>query len=241
MKAHKKDPAVVKLRASWLFAVTSMVHGKAGRRQCQAVNAILFSDLDPRTVEPSAFDLLAQEIPTARVPEGDGLSLVDAGHPRRARESKSEARRAIEQGGIYVNQQRVKDPARGRARRLAQRWQPAAAKGKRTTPCCAPSADMFHRPLRLALAAGTRRPENVAGHAVCRRVPRDLLWPVFLLLGWSRRTSCRGRTPFLTLWLDSIPISHSLITLVGWAPCFAYLYRVRTGDGAPRRWWHSSS
>src|SRR5213593_853398 len=40
-----------------------------------------------------------------------------------------------------------------------------------------------------------------------------------------------GPNPFLTLWLDSIPISHSLITLIGWGALFAYLYRVRTGDG----------
>jgi tyrosyl-tRNA synthetase len=77
-----------------------------------AVNAVLFSDMDPRQVHASALDLLAQEIPTARVQSTDGLSLVDAVVQTGLAKSKSEARRAIEQGGIYVNQQRVKDPAR---------------------------------------------------------------------------------------------------------------------------------
>jgi len=112
MKAHKKEPSRREAQGKLAVAVTSMVHGKQAADNARAVNAILFSDLDPRNVEPSALDLLAQEIPTARVPEGDGLSLVDAVIHAGLAKSKSEARRAIEQGGIYVNQQRVKDPAR---------------------------------------------------------------------------------------------------------------------------------
>ena len=112
VKAHKKEPSRREAQGKLAVAVTSMVHGKQAADNARAVNAILFSDLDPRNVEPSALDLLAQEIPTARVPEGDGLSLVDAVIHAGLAKSKSEARRAIEQGGIYVNQQRVKDPAR---------------------------------------------------------------------------------------------------------------------------------
>ena len=112
MKTHKKDPSRREAQGKLAVDVTSMVHGKQAASNATAVNAILFSDLDPRNVEPSALDLLAQEIPTARVPSGDGLSLVDAVVHAGLAKSKSEARRAIEQGGIYINQQRVKDPAR---------------------------------------------------------------------------------------------------------------------------------
>jgi len=112
MKAHKEDPSRREAQGKLAVEVTSMVHGKQAASNATAVNAILFSDMDPRNVEPSALDLLAQEIPTARVPSGDGLSLVDAVVHAGLAKSKSEARRAIEQGGIYVNQQRVKDPAR---------------------------------------------------------------------------------------------------------------------------------
>ena len=112
IKTHKNDPSRREAQAKLAIEATTMVHGKQAAYNATAVNAILFSDLDPRQVEASALDLLAREIPTARVPSSDGLSLVDAVVQAGLAKSKSEARRAIEQGGIYVNQQRVKDPAR---------------------------------------------------------------------------------------------------------------------------------
>jgi tyrosyl-tRNA synthetase len=51
--------------------------------------------------------ILAQEIPTTPVPRSDALTLVEAVVRAGLAKSKSEARRAIEQGGIYVNQQRA--------------------------------------------------------------------------------------------------------------------------------------
>ena len=68
--------------------------------------------LDPRQVEPGAFDSMAQEIPTSTVTTRDGLTIVDALVQVGLVKSKSEARRAIEQGGVYVNQQRVKEADR---------------------------------------------------------------------------------------------------------------------------------
>jgi tyrosyl-tRNA synthetase len=112
VKAHQKDPSRREAQTTLASEVTSMVHGKQATDNATAVNAILFSDLDPRQVEASAVDLLAQEIPTTRVGSGDGLSLVDAVVAAGLAKSKGEARRAIEQGGIYVNQERVRDPAR---------------------------------------------------------------------------------------------------------------------------------
>ena len=38
-----------------------------------------------------------------------------------------------------------------------------------------------------------------------------------------------GPNPFLNLWLDSIPVSHSLVALIAWGLLFGYLYRKRTG------------
>ena len=55
--------------------------------------------------------MLAQEIPTGRV-GGDGIPLVDAVVQSGLVKSKSEARRSIEQGGIYLNQQRESDAGR---------------------------------------------------------------------------------------------------------------------------------
>ena len=63
-------------------------------------------------MEPGAFDSMAQEIPTSTVTTRDGLTIVDALVQVGLVKSKSEARRAIEQGGVYVNQQRVKEADR---------------------------------------------------------------------------------------------------------------------------------
>ena len=46
------------------------------------------------------------------VAPGEGLTLVDAVVRAGLAKSKSEARRAIEQGGIYLNQERIKDVER---------------------------------------------------------------------------------------------------------------------------------
>jgi tyrosyl-tRNA synthetase len=112
LRTHKKDPSKREAQRRLAAAVTAMVHGKEAPESATVVNAILFSDLDPRSVDASALALLAQEIPTALLSSSAGLSLVDAIVQAGLAKSKSEARRAIEQGGIYVNQQRVKDPAR---------------------------------------------------------------------------------------------------------------------------------
>src|SRR2546429_7533385 len=90
---------------------------------------------------------------------------------------------------------------------------------------------MFIGHYAVALAAKRVAPRTSLGPLFAAASLADLLWPVFLLFGWEQAHVVPGPNPFLTLWLDSIPISHSLITLIGWGALFAYLYRVRTGDG----------
>src|SRR5947207_2139930 len=50
------------------------------------------------------------------------------------------------------------------------------------------------------------------------------------LVGWRTGYVVPGPNPFLTLWLDDYPISHSLFTLIVWGALFGYLYRRRSGD-----------
>src|SRR2546425_305141 len=57
-------------------------------------------------------ETLAQEIPTTTIDGQDALTLVDALVRSGLAKSKSEARRAIEQGGIYLNQEREKNVER---------------------------------------------------------------------------------------------------------------------------------
>src|SRR2546430_1653480 len=89
---------------------------------------------------------------------------------------------------------------------------------------------MFIGHYALALAAKRAAPRASLGALFAATSLADLLWPVFLLLGWEQAHIVPGPNPFLTLWLDSIPISHSLVSLIGWGALFGLLYRARTAD-----------
>jgi tyrosyl-tRNA synthetase len=108
MKLHEKDPSRREAQSVLAVDVTSLVHGRDAARSATEVSAVLFQEFDPRQVSAVAFEEMAREIPTTTM-TGDGMSLVDALAQAGLAKSKSEARRAIEQGGVYVNQQREQD------------------------------------------------------------------------------------------------------------------------------------
>jgi len=109
LQAHQQDPAKREAQRALANEVTERVHGKSVTESVAAASAILFSEWDPKQVVPGAFDVLAGEIPKATVTTVDGLFLVDALVSVGMVKSKSEARRQIEQGGVYVNLQRETD------------------------------------------------------------------------------------------------------------------------------------
>ena len=93
-------------------SVTSLVHGAEVLSGVQAASAILFGE-EQAEVHPQVFEILAGEIPTVAVDGGsDSVALVDLVVRAGLAKSKSEARRSIEQGGIYLNQQRIDDVGR---------------------------------------------------------------------------------------------------------------------------------
>ena len=88
------------------------MHSADVLQSVQAASAILFGD-EQAEVHPQVFEILAGEIPTTVVEgDSDNMTLVDLVARSGLAKSKSEARRSIEQGGIYVNQQRIDDVAR---------------------------------------------------------------------------------------------------------------------------------
>jgi len=105
MARQQEEPAARPAQVALGHDVTRRVHDDAGGNAMVA-SEILFGDFDPHAANDRAFDTLAQEIPTTVMPRGE-LTLVDAIVRSGLAKSKSEARRAIEQGGIYVNQQRA--------------------------------------------------------------------------------------------------------------------------------------
>jgi len=108
LKAHHKDPSRREAQKKLAMEVTERAHGGTARNAMVA-SEILFGEFDPHNASARVFDTLAQEIPTTTVASTDSLTLIDALLRSGLTKSKSEARRAIEQGGVYVNQQRVKE------------------------------------------------------------------------------------------------------------------------------------
>ena len=90
---------------------------------------------------------------------------------------------------------------------------------------------MFIGHYALGLAAKRLAPRTSLGTLFVAPTLADLLWPVFLLLGWERVSPSGVTNPFLTLTFDAYPISHSLLALIGWGALYALLYRARTGYG----------
>jgi tyrosyl-tRNA synthetase len=109
---QKRDPAGRPAQRALAAEVTTRVHSADVLQGVQAASAILFGD-EQAEVHPQVFDILAGEIPTIVVGgASDSVPLVDLVARAGLAKSKSEARRSIEQGGIYVNQQRIDDVAR---------------------------------------------------------------------------------------------------------------------------------
>jgi len=108
MAQQKKDPAARAAQTALATDVTTLAHGADAAASAAAAAGVLFGNFDPRSAGPRVFEILAQEIPTTVVAR-DVVTLVDAVVQAGLAKSKSEARRAIEQGGIYVNQQRAEE------------------------------------------------------------------------------------------------------------------------------------
>jgi membrane-bound metal-dependent hydrolase YbcI (DUF457 family) len=88
---------------------------------------------------------------------------------------------------------------------------------------------MFVGHYALGFAAKRLAPRTNLGTLFAAPTLADLLWPVFLLLGWEQVRVVPNQNPFLVLVFDGYPLSHSLLTLIGWGVVFGFLYRVRTG------------
>ena len=83
---------------------------------------------------------------------------------------------------------------------------------------------MFIGHYAVGLAAKKFAPRASLGALVAAPILLDLLWPIFLLIGWEHVTIEPNQNPFLRLVFDYYPISHGLIAVVGWATLFASLY-----------------
>jgi tyrosyl-tRNA synthetase len=112
IKTHQKAPEKRLLQRELAREITTLIHSAEDTANVEKVSEILFGA--PLTdISEETFLSLAEEIPTKKFPLSDfenGISIVDLLINTETLSSKSEARKAIENGGIYLNNVRVTDP-----------------------------------------------------------------------------------------------------------------------------------
>ena len=94
--------------------VTERVHGKDVLKSVEEVSATLFGRMDPKAMSQGALGMLEREIPTFSLSNPDVTnvySIIESLTTGKDAlfKSKGEGRRALEQGGLYVNGDRVSE------------------------------------------------------------------------------------------------------------------------------------
>jgi tyrosyl-tRNA synthetase len=92
-------------------ALTSLVHGPEAATGAGQASSVLFGG-PVAELDESGFEVLAQEVPTTGLEPGElaaGLDLVEALVRTGLAQSKGDARRTIDQGGIYVAGEQTRD------------------------------------------------------------------------------------------------------------------------------------
>ena len=91
-------------------AVTRSVHGETGLASAQGATAVLFGGslvgLGADEISDIFADVPSSEIPKADL-EGDGTGILDLLASTGVASSKGDARRSVEGGGVYLNNERV--------------------------------------------------------------------------------------------------------------------------------------
>jgi tyrosyl-tRNA synthetase len=110
-RAMKDAPEKREAQRTLARDVTERVHGAGAVKAAEEVSQLLFGKGEPTSLSRDALQLLAREIPNFEVSKSsvDTFDLVDAVSSGKDAlfKSKSEARRALEQGGLYMNGERL--------------------------------------------------------------------------------------------------------------------------------------
>ena len=85
---------------------------------------------------------------------------------------------------------------------------------------------MFIGHFAVALAAKKVTPRTSLGTLFLSVQFLDLLWPTFLALGWEHVRIDPGNTAVTPLDFYDYPLTHSLVTTVGWAVFLGVVYYV---------------
>jgi tyrosyl-tRNA synthetase len=114
--------------------MTTRIHGADTTRRVVEASRVLFGGTDLRAADPGVFEVLAGEIPTARLPRDEllGLHAADALVRAGLATSRGDARRGIQGKGFSLNGRPVEaaDQRLGEGDLLAGRYA-LLQKGKR--------------------------------------------------------------------------------------------------------------
>src|SRR5208283_3425699 len=105
-KQHTEDPGTRAAHNALAKAATDLVHGPSATAEAMRASEILFGG-DLAGVSETTFNEIVGEVPTKEVEigtlQGNGMQLVEVLHISGSSASKSQARKDIEGGGVYLN------------------------------------------------------------------------------------------------------------------------------------------
>ncbi len=121
VRQQQADPGTRVAQRRLAYEVTRLVHGQAIADGVVGASNVLFGAGVGELTE-EALPHLASAVPTTAVPSAElaaGIPILDVLVQAGAQPSKGAARRLIQQGGLYVNDQRWSDPERPLTREQA--------------------------------------------------------------------------------------------------------------------------
>ena len=106
---HERDPQRRLGQRTLASELTEIVHDQAAATSAIEASAVLFDpDVDIPTVSESALEFINGEVPSTAIQELDS-GIVDLLVESKLCQSRKDAKRAITDGGIYLNGERVMD------------------------------------------------------------------------------------------------------------------------------------
>jgi tyrosyl-tRNA synthetase len=112
MKEHERRPELRLAQKDLAWDMTERVHGRETASRVRAASMALFGESDIRSASADLLDTLASEAPTADITSPLPITLVEGLVASGGCASKSEARRKIKEGGIYLNGEKQNDEGR---------------------------------------------------------------------------------------------------------------------------------
>jgi tyrosyl-tRNA synthetase len=91
--------------------VTELVHGADEVARAEAASAALFGTGDLRELDEVTLSAAVAELPSVALTDGDPRSMIDLVVASGLASSRGEARRLIGEGGAYLNNRKLSDPA----------------------------------------------------------------------------------------------------------------------------------